>query len=84
MDGVKLIANGIALEKKILKKPNETGKSSRKRSTTHNVTNISKSADSDIVIDATAGKGKKRSTEVEESSADRTEENTNNEKESEE
>lgn len=83
MDGVKLIANGIALEKKVVKKENEAGKSSRRRSATHNVTNITKSADSDIVIDATAGKGKKKSAKVDENSVNRTEENNENENENE-
>lgn len=76
MDGVKLVADGIRLEKKIVKKANEAGKSSRKRSSTHNVTNISKDPGADIIIDATKGKGKKKKvTEETESSVDRTEDN---------
>ena len=81
MDGVKLIANGIRLEKKIIKKENASGKSSKKRAVTHDTTNISKSDDADIIIDATKGKGKKK-TDKDESSVDRTEEQ-DTEKESE-
>ncbi len=81
MDGVKLIADGIRLEKKIIKKENASGKSSKKRSVTHDTTNIGKDPDADIIIDATKGKGKKK-TDKDESSVDRTEEQ-DTEKESE-
>lgn len=73
MDGVKLMANGIRLEKKINKKENVSGKSSKKRAITHDTTNISKDPDADVIIDATKGKGKKR-TDKDERSVDRTEE----------
>lgn len=83
MDGVKLVADGIRLEKKIVKKANEAGKSSRKRSATHNMTNVAKDPDADIVIDATKGKGKgKKNPNNDESSVNRTEEQ-DTEKESE-
>ena len=73
MDGVKLMANGIRLEKKIVKKENVSGKSSKKRAVTHDTTDINKDPDADVIIDATKGKGKKK-TDKDESSADRTEE----------
>lgn len=83
MDGVKLIANGIRLEKKIVKKENTSSKSSKKRSVTHDTTNIGKDPDADIIIDATKGKAKgKKKTDKDESSVDRTEEQ-DTEKESE-
>lgn len=82
MDGVKLIANGIRLEKKIIKKENASGKSSKKRAVTHDTTNISKDPDADIIIDATKGKVKGKKTANGESSVDRTEEQ-DTEKESE-
>lgn len=81
MDGVKLIANGIRLEKQLIKKENTSGKSTRKRAATHDSTNIGKSDDAGIIIDATKGKGKKK-TDKDESSVDRTEEQ-DTEKESE-
>ena len=74
MDGVKLIANDIRLEKKIIKKENASGKSSKKRAVTHDTTNISKDPDADIIIDATKGKAKgKKKTDNDESSVDRIE-----------
>ncbi len=73
MDGVKLMANGIRLEKQIVKKENASGKSTRKRAATHDTTNVGKDPDADIIIDATKGKGKKK-TDKDESSVDRTEE----------
>ena len=73
MDGVKLMANGIRLEKEIIKKENPSGKSTKKRSATHDTTSIGKDPDADVIIDATKGKGKKK-TDKDESSVDRTEE----------
>lgn len=66
------MANGIRLEKKIIKKENPAGKSTKKRSVTHDTTNISKDADADVIIDAT--KGKKKKSNKDESSVDRTDE----------
>lgn len=75
MDGVKLMANGIRLEKQIIKKENASGKSTRKRAATHDSTNIGKDPDADIIIDATKGKGKgKKKPDQDESSVDRTDE----------
>lgn len=73
MDGVKLMANGIRLEKEIIKKENASGKSTKKRSATHDTTSIGKDPDASVIIDATKGKGKKK-TDKDESSVDRTDE----------
>lgn len=75
MDGVKLMANGIRLEKEIIKKENPSGKSTKKRSATHDTTSIDKDPDASVIIDATKGKGKgKKKPNNDESSVDRTEE----------
>lgn len=68
------MANGIRLEKQIIKKENPAGKSTKKRSVTHDTTNIGKDADADVIIDATKGKGKKKKSDNDESSVDRTDE----------
>lgn len=76
IDAVKVVADGIRLEKKITKSA-EHNYGSKRRSATHDATNIGKD-DSAIVIDATTG-GSNKSAEVKEtteasnSSADRTE-----------
>ena len=62
MDGVKLIADGIRLEKKITK-AGAKGKRQTRRSATHDLTDIEKD-NKDIIIDATKT----------DSSVDRTEE----------
>ena len=83
MDGVKLMANGIRLEKEIIKKENPSGKSTKKRSATHDTTSIGKDPDADVIIDATKGKDKgKKKTDKDESSVNRTDEQ-DTEKESE-
>lgn len=82
MDGVKLMANGIRLEKEIIKKENPSGKSTKKRSATHDTTSIGKDPDANVIIDAT--KGKKKKTDKDESSVDRTDENDASTEESEE
>lgn len=81
IDAVKVVADGIRLEKKITKSA-EHNYGSKRRSATHDATNIGKD-DSAIVINAAAG-GSDKSAEVKDtsndvtnSSADRTE--TNNE-----
>lgn len=81
VDAVKVIADGIRLEKKITKS-SEHNYGSKRRSATHDATNIGKD-DSAIVINAATG-GSDKSAEVKETateasngSADRTE--TNNE-----
>lgn len=90
IDAVKVVADGIRLEKKITKSA-EHNYGSKRRSATHDATNIGKD-DSAIVIDATTG-GADKSAEIKDtSSADRTETknepadnagNTNDTKESE-
>lgn len=85
MDGVKLMANGIRLEKEIIKKENPTGKSTKKRSVSHShdVTSITKDPDANVIIDATSkSKGKKKKADNDESSVDRTEENDSTTEES--
>ena len=69
------MANGIRLEKEIIKKENPAGKSTRKRSATHDTTSIGKDPDADVIIDATKGKGKKKKSDKDESSVDRTDDN---------
>lgn len=80
MDGVKIIAEGIRLEKKVTK-TNAKGKRQTRRSATHDVTNIGKD-NADVIIDATKTNDKSAEpADVEnDSSADRTE--TDEEKES--
>lgn len=81
IDAVKVVADGIRLEKKITKSA-EHNYGSKRRSATHDATNIGKD-DSAIIIDATTGGAdksaevKEASTETDTSSASRTE--TNNE-----
>lgn len=76
IDAVKVVADGIRLEKKITKSAEKHDYRSKIRSATHDATDISKD-DSQIIINATSG-GADKSAEVEDtSSANRTE--TNNE-----
>lgn len=80
MDGVKIIADGIRLEKKI-NKAGAKGKRQTRRSATHDITDIKKD-DADVIINAT--KADKNTAEAdEEGSVNRTEEKES-EKESEE
>ena len=80
MDGVKIIADGIRLEKKI-NKAGAKGKRQTRRSATHDVTDIQKD-DADVIINAT--KADENTAEAdEEGSVNRTEEKES-EKESEE
>lgn len=79
VDAVKVVADGIRLEKKIAKSA-EHNYGSKRRSATHDATNIGKD-DSAIVINAATG-GSDKSAEVNDttnetntSSADRTENN---------
>lgn len=80
VDAVKVVADGIRLEKKITKSA-EHNYGSKRRSATHDATNIGKD-DSQVIINAAAG-GADKSAEVKDqtntgtSSASRTE--TNNE-----
>lgn len=76
IDAVKVVADGIRLEKKITKSAEKHDYRSKIRSATHDATDISKD-DSQIIINATSG-GSDKSAEVDDtSSANRTE--TNNE-----
>ena len=76
VDAVKVVADGIRLEKKITKSAEKHDYRSKVRSATHDVTNIDKD-DSQIIIDAATGGADKSAEVKEDSSADRTE--TNNE-----
>lgn len=76
IDAVKVVADGIRLEKKITKSAEKHDYRSKVRSATHDVTDINKD-DSQIIIDATSGGADKSAETKDTSSADRTE--TNNE-----
>ena len=85
MDGVKIIADGIRLEKKI-NKAGAKGKRQTRRSATHDVTDIKKD-DADVIINAT--KADENTAEADENTAEADEEGSvnrteENEKESEE
>lgn len=75
MDGVKIIADGIRLEKKMVK-TGAKGKRQTRRSASHDVTNIKKD-DADIIINATSNDNEQNEntdemSENEDSSANRT------------
>lgn len=80
MDGVKIIADGIRLEKKI-NKAGAKGKRQTRRSATHDITDIKKD-DADVIINATKTDDNTAEAD-EEGSVNRTEEKES-EKESEE
>lgn len=91
IDAVKVVADGIRLEKKITKSAEKHDYRSKIRSATHDATDISKD-DSQIIINAATGGADKSAEVSENSSADRTEANnepadnageTNDKKESE-
>lgn len=74
IDAVKVVADGIRLEKKITKSAEKHDYRSKVRSATHDVTDIGKD-DSQIIIDATSGGADKSAEKNDTSSADRTENN---------
>lgn len=76
MDGVKIVADGIRLEKKMVK-TNAKGKRQTRRSATHDVTDIKKT-DTDIIIDATKADDTSAETN-EDNSADRIEDDKGDE-----
>lgn len=90
IDAVKVVADGIRLEKKITKSAEKHDYRSKIRSATHDATDINKD-DSQIIINATTGGADKSAETDDTSSANRTETNepadnageTNDKKESE-
>lgn len=76
IDAVKVVADGIRLEKKIVKSAEKHDYRSKVRSATHDATNISKD-DSQIIINAATGGADKSAETKNDGSASRTE--TNNE-----
>lgn len=76
IDAVKVVADGIRLEKKITKSAEKHDYRSKVRSATHDVTDIGKD-DSQIIIDAATGGADKSAETKNDGSASRTE--TNNE-----
>lgn len=80
MDGVKIMAEGIRVDKKILK-TGAKGKRQSRRSATHDATNVSKD-DQSLIINAT-GDANDKSAEPEDEEEVRTGEQKNNESEEE-
>lgn len=80
MDGVKIIAEGIRVDKKILK-TGAKGKRQSRRSATHDATNVSKD-DQSLIINAT-GDANDKSAEPEDEEEVRTGEQKNKESEEE-
>ena len=80
MDGVKIMAEGIRVDKKILK-TGAKGKRQSRRSATHDATNVSKD-DQSLIINAT-GDANDKSAEPEDEEEVRTGEQKNKESEEE-